>query len=95
MSDLELKPCPFCGHELDELDVQMSIFGPRVHCWYCGAIGPDPFPRFVDSEGKTYEQIVKSVEISTATISRINRCIQYGSGGYRQTIARLPHKDLP
>ncbi len=46
-------------------------------------------------EGKTYEQIVKSVEISTATISRINRCIQYGSGGYRQTIARLPHKDLP
>lgn len=41
-------------------------------------------------EGKTYEQIVKSVEISTATISRINRCIQYGSGGYRRTIARLP-----
>ena len=40
-------------------------------------------------EGRTYEQIVKSVEISTATISRINRCIQYGSGGYRQTLARL------
>ncbi len=31
--------------------------------------------------GKTYEQIVKEVEISTATISRINRCIQYGTGG--------------
>ena len=40
-------------------------------------------------EGKTYEQIVKSVEISTATISRINRCIQYGNGGYEQVIKRV------
>ena len=40
-------------------------------------------------DGKTYEQIVKSVEISTATISRINRCIQYGSGGYRTILSRL------
>ncbi len=39
--------------------------------------------------GKTYEQIVKSAEISTATISRINRCIQYGSGGYQIVIDRL------
>lgn len=40
-------------------------------------------------EGKTYEQIVKSVEISTATISRINRCIQYGSGGYEKVLSRI------
>ena len=40
-------------------------------------------------EGKTYEQIVKSVEISTATISRINRCIQYGSGGYEKELSRI------
>ena len=40
-------------------------------------------------DGKTYEQIVKSVEISTATISRINRCIQYGNGGYENIINRL------
>lgn len=39
--------------------------------------------------GKTYEQIVKTAEISTATISRINRCIQYGNGGYRTVIERL------
>ena len=37
----------------------------------------------------TYDQIVKKVEISTATISRINRCIQYGAGGYRDVIERL------
>ena len=39
--------------------------------------------------GKTYEQIVKEVEISTATISRINRCIQYGTGGYEMILERL------
>ena len=40
-------------------------------------------------KGRTYEQIVKNAEISTATISRINRCIQYGNGGYRTVIERL------
>ena len=40
-------------------------------------------------EGKTYEQIVRSAEISTATISRINRCIQYGTGGYQAIIERV------
>ena len=36
-------------------------------------------------DGRTYDQIVKAVEISTATISRIN----YGSGGYRETIEKV------
>lgn len=40
-------------------------------------------------DGCTYEQIVKTVAISTATISRINRCIQYGSGGYQDTIEKV------
>ena len=44
-------------------------------------------------QGKTYEQIVKSAEISTATISRINRCIQYGSGGYQAIIERGQEKE--
>ena len=43
-------------------------------------------------DGSTYEQIVKTGEISTATISRINRCIQYGTGGYRQTIEKVREK---
>lgn len=43
-------------------------------------------------EGNTYEQIVKSVEISTATISRINRCIQYGPGGYQDMIKKVQRR---
>ena len=50
-------------------------------------------------QGSTYDQIVKEVEISTATISRINRCIQYGEGGYQMVIERLeqaePNGDTP
>ena len=46
-------------------------------------------------DGKTYEQIVREVEISTATISRINRCIQYGSGGYRDTIEKVQKAAKP
>ena len=37
-------------------------------------------------KGRTYEQIV---EISTAPISRINRCIQYGNGGYASILNRI------
>ena len=44
-------------------------------------------------DGKTYEQIVRSVEISTATISRINRCIQYGTGGYELMLNRMADAD--
>lgn len=48
-------------------------------------------------KGYTYDQIVKSVEISTATISRINRCIQYGTGGYKMAAIRTqkPDDDRP
>lgn len=37
-------------------------------------------------EGKSYQKIAESVGISTATISRVNRCLTYGSGGYRNVI---------
>lgn len=43
--------------------------------------------------GHTYDQIVKEVEISTATISRINRCIQYGTGGYQSIIEKVTPKE--
>ncbi len=40
-------------------------------------------------EGDTYETIVRKTKISSATISRVNRCIQYGSGGYRKILTRI------
>lgn len=31
-------------------------------------------------EGKTYNQVTEETDISSATLSRISRCIQYGDG---------------
>ena len=39
--------------------------------------------------GKNYQDISKEVNVSTATISRVSRCLNYGSGGYRDAIAKL------
>jgi len=31
-------------------------------------------------EGKTYEQIIAETDISSATLSRVSKCVQYGKG---------------
>ena len=32
------------------------------------------------SEGKTYNQVMELADISSATLSRVSRCVQYGKG---------------
>jgi len=39
--------------------------------------------------GEIYEEIVKKTGASTATISRIKRCLVYGSGGYNKILNRM------
>ena len=31
-------------------------------------------------EGKTYNQVISQADISSATLSRVSRCVQYGQG---------------
>ena len=31
-------------------------------------------------EGKTYSQVTEAYDISSATLSRVSRCVQYGEG---------------
>ena len=33
-------------------------------------------------KGENYQTISQQVNVSTATISRVSRCLNYGSGGY-------------
>lgn len=40
-------------------------------------------------DGKTYNAIENNTKASTATISRVRRCLDYGSGGYRTVFERL------
>lgn len=38
--------------------------------------------------GETYQDISGKLNASTATISRVNRCLTYGAGGYRLLLDR-------
>ena len=41
------------------------------------------------AEGRSYQKITETIEVSTATIGRVSKCLNYGSGGYRTAIERL------
>ncbi|MFC3039449.1 YerC/YecD family TrpR-related protein [Virgibacillus xinjiangensis] len=41
------------------------------------------------TEGSTYNAIENETNASTATISRVRRCINYGSDGYKMVLDRL------
>ena len=42
--------------------------------------------------GKNYQEISEKTNVSTATISRVSKCLNYGSGGYRKAIEKLGEK---
>ena len=41
------------------------------------------------SQGYSYQKIMEHIEISTATIGRVSRALNYGTGGYRAAIEQL------
>ena len=43
-------------------------------------------------EGETYVMINEKTDISSATLSRISRCIRHGSGGYKDVLSSLTKK---
>ena len=41
----------------------------------------------------TYQEIAERTGASTATISRVNRCLTYGAGGYQNVLNKLDALD--
>jgi len=41
------------------------------------------------SKGVSYQKIAEQVSVSTATIGRVSKCLNYGTGGYATAISRL------
>lgn len=41
------------------------------------------------AQGMSYQKITEQVDVSTATIGRVSRCLNYGAGGYRTTLKKL------
>ncbi|MBQ8427201.1 MAG: hypothetical protein IJX16_05535 [Clostridia bacterium] len=39
-------------------------------------------------EGKNYQEVCKKTGASTATISRVNKCLMYGKGGYSLVLGK-------
>lgn len=45
------------------------------------------------SKGMSYQKIVEQVSVSSATIGRVSKCLNYGSGGYQKAIMRLSESE--
>ena len=41
------------------------------------------------SQGLSYQKIAERVEVSSATIGRVSKCLNYGTGGYKKVIEQL------
>lgn len=41
------------------------------------------------NRGEKYQSIEETTGASTATISRVNKCLTYGNGGYRTALEKL------
>ena len=41
------------------------------------------------SKGMNYQEISNRTSVSSATISRVNRCLNYGEGGYVTVLERM------
>ena len=39
--------------------------------------------------GLSYQKICEQVDISTATIGRVSKCLNYGSGGYKKALDQI------
>lgn len=46
-------------------------------------------------ENQSYQNVMDKLDISTATIGRISRCLNYGSGGYDAAIEKLKLNEEP
>lgn len=40
-------------------------------------------------DGKNYQEVSRTTGASTATISRVNKCLNYGSRGYETALKRM------
>lgn len=45
------------------------------------------------SQKKIYSEIAQETGASTATISRVSRCLNYGTGGYNMILKRVDKQD--
>ena len=45
------------------------------------------------NKGLSYQKIIEQIDVSSATIGRVSKCLNYGSSGYRNAIDKLSSKE--
>ena len=69
---LKLEDLDQCYALFSDLCTVTELLSMKQRCWVARLL----------KEGYIYSDIVEITGASTATISRVNRCLQYGDGGY-------------
>lgn len=76
---LALKTPEECAAFFDDLLTRVELYSIAQR-WHVA--------RMLD-RGQTYEDVASSTGASSGTISRVNRCLKFGSGGYRLILDRV------
>ena len=45
------------------------------------------------ADGKNYQEVSRATGASTATISRVNKCLNYGNRGYQTAFSRMKENE--
>ena len=61
---------PICRALFEDLCTAKELENMAERCWAAKLL----------MEGNTYNQVMERSDISTATLSRVSRCVQYGKG---------------
>ena len=75
--------------ELETIDECYSFFEDVATINELKALAQRIYVAQLLKDKKVYTEITEKTKASTATISRVNRCLNYGTGGYELILDRL------
>ena len=78
---------------LDSLEACYRFFDDLCSVSEIQAMAQRFFVAALLDQGMKYQQIAKQTGASTATISRVNRCLTFGADGYRIALEKMKQKD--
>ena len=78
--------------ELDDMDEAYSFFEDIFTIHELQAVAQRLAVARLLRKKVTYQEIAEKTGASTATISRVNRCLHYGTDGYKMAIDRVKAK---
>ncbi|MBQ7824789.1 MAG: TrpR-like protein YerC/YecD [Clostridia bacterium] len=79
--------------ELDDMDEAYSFFEDIFTIHELQAVAQRLAVARLLRKKVTYQEIAEKTGASTATISRVNRCLTYGAGGYQRMLNKLDKAD--